>query len=212
MFMGNDLNTEYIQLVDTVSNFLLDKRLFSTTGETNGECAIRLVGLFKSYLSGLADKLGWLLADPVYAFKIVEFGLLGINDSAFILLWENYYAKGKSQKDVASLIGYSVKNVQRIIKKLPYLITQQLIEKDLEIQDRDFVDPLTISQRRQFKLMEAYKLTRREAEILTLLWETRIHIGGKELCNKLHLSESGMKKHIRKIIRKLNVSNRQQAV
>jgi DNA-binding CsgD family transcriptional regulator len=200
------------ELLKAVTDYIAERRNFESRGIYNTSRAENLVKAFKTNLQKLADELNWEIPDTIYAKNLIGFGVQGVNDPVYRLIWEQYYLSGKSIASVSKLTHYSVRNTKRLIQKLPVIVAEQLVEKNLEIDNRDYVDPSTIKQRKETMIIDNLGLTKRQAEILLLLSETGQHLGQKILCEKLRLTESGLKKHIRAIIRKLGVPNRREAV
>jgi DNA-binding CsgD family transcriptional regulator len=210
--MENALNNEFTIFVDAVEQYLVEKYSFARTGNPAYLKATKLVTIFRNFLTNLAAKHAWVLPDQVYAIKIVEFALLGIHDRTYSFLWENYYSRGESLTRTAKLYGYSTKNLGRIKKLMPFSIARQLQEKNAEISKLVEIDPMTAIQRKKFRLMETYGLTRREADLLYLLCVNYVPLYEKEIMKNLDMSHSGIRDHRRRIIRKMGLPKIASAV
>ena len=205
------MNTQFHGLQTAIKDYLNEKRNFSAYAILETASAENLVTIVNTYLSALATQLDWQLPDSVYSKKLITFGITGLGNHIYETIWQKYYLEGLSLQATANLISYSERNTRRLIAKLPALIAEQLFEKNFELFDREDIKPNTVTQLRAMRLMDAFDLTSRQAEILLVFCDTGKYLGQKAICAKLHLSEAGLKKHIRKIIRKLGVGNRGEA-
>lgn len=205
-------NSGHNEFLVSISKYLDERRRFAVQGILETTHADAMLQVFREYLPQLSTKLQWTLPNAVYSKHLINFAVAGLNETAYQQIWENYFLGGQSLRYVASLIKYSERNTRRLILKLPYLVEEQLIEKNHEILNHDYVDPMTDFQKTNNRLMRAFGITLRQAEILRELSRNDRILGQKEICANLNISPSGLKKHVRRIIRKLNVGDRQQAV
>lgn len=205
------LNTQFHELQSSISNYLNEKRNFSAYAIHETSAAENFIVIFRNHLPTLASQLDWQLPDSVYAKKLIAFGIAGLANHVYQIIWEKYYLEGETLQSTSALISYSERNTRRIISKLPTLIAEQLFEKHYELVNRDDIEPNTTDQLRGIRLMDAFGLTRRQAEVLLAFCDKGKYLGQKGICAKLGLTEAGLKKHVRKIIRKLGVNNRGEA-
>lgn len=209
-------NNEVLQhLIESVANYC-DAAYAPTGGERKRDAAHKLVETVHKSLPGLANAFRQYSHSPdiVFAKNIIDFAVAGLNDPATTLLWKEVFLNGMSYLDVAELTLYSSKTIQRRVASFPERVSIQLWEKNMELVGRikEEVHPSTVFQRQAAVLIDQYKLSNKEAEIVLTFCQCPRPISRRVVADILVISENTLKTHIKGIVHKMNVTRMNEAV
>jgi DNA-binding CsgD family transcriptional regulator len=206
-----DANQNLAELTESVRLFCEKERAAARGGIRDKGAVTRVRVLFCQHCPRLCQQ--FLDApDVVYARKIIDYAVAGINDPVTSVIWQEYYKNGITLEEMQHKVDYASRTVRRLIGAFSEKVTIQLWEKDLEIADPLPASPETLEQRAKRILQNTYDLTNRQADILLAhcKWQG---LGIQELCDKvLFMSENTLKSHKKHILKRMGVSTMNPAV
>lgn len=167
----------------------------------------KIVLSFENHFPKLSAALRFDLPSVVYAAKVVEFGMRGLDRPIYDAIWKEYYVAGETIRTVSYTTSHRAKTVSNHIALFPGKVARQLYEKEEEMRGNP-ISPLTDMT----LLRSAFSFTARQAEVAMAFYPPEKRVGRMRLAEKLGISFWTLKDHIRAIIKKTGTGSMNEAM
>lgn len=181
--------------------------------ESRRDTSSQLKEIFKELLPEITANIDYDLPPPIYVHKVISRGVDGINNKLVTVIWKEYFFVEVTKADVAEKAGCKLRSVTGGITSFPKNVAYQLWEKNHELANPQttIISTRTIEQQQHEAIPEAFKLTKREREIMLALARPGTRLSQKEVALQYGIKKNTIKTHLRSVRKKMNAKNTSEA-
>jgi DNA-binding CsgD family transcriptional regulator len=206
------LNADLEELVQGIQLLVDTERSTARGAKRNPFVVAGFRSLFKRLCPRLSKNFPEA-PDIIYARKVIDFAVAGLNEQVETVIWQEYYKGGSTLAELEELVNYASRTVRRYIVSFAEKMAVQLWEKEMDLATLpvEVIPADTLEQRATRKLEDAFNLSPSQAKIL-LTYCRHKNIGMKAILELLHISENTLKSHRRHILRAVGAETTNVAV
>ena len=200
-------NSNYLNLLLSLQKYCKRRRRFKTATDVH-DAASELRDIVASTLPKMTSSFDKDAPDIVFVEQVIEFGIELSGREDLMNFWHKFYTGGWSASELSRELGCNPRAVYHRAHTFPVTLAVNLWSNDWATESN--FTTTTSEQRLKITFMKEYGLSPKQADVLFLYFHFE-ELGRLAIAKKLYVSTNTLKKHIRKILKKMGVSSMREA-